>query len=101
MQTALCSSPGGRSDAFHRRDPQQHQHHHLRLAASAGQHQSGVDYPYSSGCLMVRVLSGAHVLRGGGLHDRSADGSGCPGAPHREVHDAAQPGLGQHHPTGH
>ena len=44
---------------------------------------------------------GPHLLRGGGLHDRGPDGPGGPGAPDREVHDAAQPGVGQHHPAGH
>lgn len=44
VQTPLHPGPGGRGDAVHRRDPEQHQHHHLRPPATAGQLQTIINH---------------------------------------------------------
>ena len=44
---------------------------------------------------------GAHVLRGGGDDDQCPDRPDGPGAPAGEVHGSTQPGVGQHHQSGH
>ena len=110
----LYPGAGGRGDALHRWDPQQHQHHNLWPSTTTGQHMffflSYVEFAIkdkpsnqnstnpkliiSLACSMLHadhfpsLCPGAHVLRGGRLYDRSPNRPGCSGAPYREIHAA-------------